>query len=334
MNSKTNPTDTQRKNHYYAFTPLITTVAFPLLIGRQKNAESIQEKLPKFKKPKSEGLNITKYEFSDNKIKFFDAKGFPKKRWVLIKEIPMQGISAVESYGNELKLTCNEEVYTFYSKKNSESIGSLTDQIQSLIIEQQKALENNEKSYFKKNSLTKVMDVIDLFFDILIGLNEKSIDWIHLEGNVAGLLYSWKQGEGMPLNLDFANVSTAIKRQIAEETSKEAYGILKSVYEYFDGLKPVDYPKDDTMKVSNAKNLILAYFMLNDVLFGKVVGEVDNEKESLALESVLLNLANGSNVKANVEELKNGIYRLEVEVDRDRIFKDIRTSFKENINPL
>ena len=86
------------------------------------------------------------------------------------------------------------------------------------------------------------------------------------------------------------------------------------------------------MNVPNAKNLILAYYMLNDVLFGKVVGEVDNEKEILALEGVLLDLANGSNFKFNLEELKNGIYRLGVEVDRDRIFKDIRASFKEKLS--
>ena len=83
------------------------------------------------------------------------------------------------------------------------------------------------------------------------------------------------------------------------------------------------------MNAPNAKNLILAYYMLNDVLFGKVVGEVNNEKESSALESVLLNLANGSNIKANIEELKKSIYGLEVEVDRDRSFKDIRASFKK-----
>ena len=70
---------------------------------------------------------------------------------------------------------------------------------------------------------------------------------------------------------------------------------------------------------------------MNDVLFGKVVGEMDNEKEILALEGVLLDLANGSNVKLNIEELKSGIYKLGVEVDRDRIFKDIRASFKQKL---
>jgi len=302
-----------------------------LLIGRQKNAESIQEKSGENKKLKSKGLVITKYEISDNKIKFFDAKGFPKKHWVLIKEIPIQEISGIESFGNELRITWNEEVYTFVSKKNSESIISLCDNMQSLLKDRKKTIENNEKSFVRKNALRKVMDVIDSSFDILMGLNEKKIDWIHLEGNVAGVLDSWKLDEGAPLNLDFTNVSAAIKRRIAEETSKEAYGILKFVYQHFDGLKPQDYQKDDSVNLPNAKNLILAYYMLNDVLFGKVVGEVDNEREILALEGVLLDLANGSNVKLNIEELKSGIYKLGVEVDRDRIFKDIRGSFKQKL---
>src|SRR5665647_863502 len=117
MKNITDPPDFHRKNYQYTLTPLITTVAFPLLIGRQKNAESTQEKSPENKRPKFKSLAIIKYEISDNKIKFFDAKGFPKKRWVLIKEIPIQEISDVESFGNELKITWNEEVYTFVSKK-------------------------------------------------------------------------------------------------------------------------------------------------------------------------------------------------------------------------
>ena len=334
MKNKANPPATQGKNRRYAFTPLITTVAFPLLIGRQKNAESTQEKLSENKNSKSKSLAIIKYEVSDNKIKFFDAKGFPKKRWVLIKEMPIHEISGIESFGKELKLTWNEEVYTFVFKKESESVTSLYDQIQSLLKDRQKTMENNEKSYLRKNDLRKVMDVIDLSFDILMGLNEKTIDWIHLECNAAGYLDSWKLDEGAPLNLDFTNVSAAIKRRIPEETSKEAYSILKSIYEHFDVLKSLNYLKDDGVTVPNAKNLIWAYYMLNDVLFGKVVGEVDNKKEILAMEDVLLDLANGSNVKFNLEELKGGIYKLGVEADCNRIFKDTRKNFKEKLSIL
>ncbi|HEX7481985.1 MAG TPA: hypothetical protein VF350_00770 [Candidatus Bathyarchaeia archaeon] len=334
MKNKANPQDTQRKNHHYSFTPIITTLAFPLLIEQQKNAESLREKSLKINKSKSKDLEITKYEISDNKIKFFDAKGFLKKRWVLIKEIPIQEISGVESFGNELKITWNEEVNIFVSKKNTELIISLFDQIQSLLKEQQKTIENNEKSYPRKSDLTKVMGVIDLSFDILMGLNEKTIDWVHLEGYATELFDSFRLNAGAFLNLNFVNVSTAIKSQIVEETLKEAYRILKSIYEYFDELKPEANQKDNNVNIANAKNLILAYYMLNDILFGKVVSEVDNEKESLALETVIINLANGSDVKINIKDLKSGIYRLGVEADRDRICKDIRAKFTENLSLL
>jgi hypothetical protein len=222
-------------------------------------------------------------------------------------------------------------VYTFVSKKDSELIISLFDQIQSLLKERQKTLENNEKPNLRKNDLTREMGVIDLSFDILRGLNEKTIDWVHLESYAAELIDSFRLNEETSLNLDFVNVSAAIKSQIVEETSKEAYRILKSIYEYFDGLKPEADQKVNNMNIPSAKNLIFAYYMLNDILFGKVVNELDNEKESLALETVIVNLTNASNVKVNIKNLESGIYRLGVEGDQDKICKDIRAKFKENL---
>lgn len=44
MKNKTNKSDTCSKSKDYSFTPLITTIAFPLLIGRLKKESSIQEK--------------------------------------------------------------------------------------------------------------------------------------------------------------------------------------------------------------------------------------------------------------------------------------------------
>jgi hypothetical protein len=331
MKNKVNPPDTQPKNQHYTFTPIITTLAFPLLIEQRKNTTSLQEKSPKNKKTKSDDIDITKYEISDNKINFFDAKGLLKKRWVLIKEIPIQEITSIENFGNKLKITWNEEGYTFVSKKNSELLTSLFDQIQSLLKERQKKLEKNEKPSLRKNDLSKVMGVIDLSFDILIGLNRKTIDWVHLEGYAAELLNSFRLNEEASLNLDFVNVSAAIKNKIVEETSKEAYGILKSIYEYFDGLKPDVDQEVNNVNIPNVKNLILAYYMLNDILFGKIVSEVDNDKESLALETVILKLANEANVKVNIKDLKSGISRLGVEADQAEICKDIRAKFKENL---
>jgi hypothetical protein len=137
-----------------------------------------------------------------------------------------------------------------------------------------------------------------------------------------------------PLNLDFAKVSAAIKRQVPKETSKETYNILKSIYEYFDGLKPDDDLKDASLNFQNANAVILAYYTLNDLLLGKVIGEKDNKKESLALESVLLGLANESTVKVNFEELKVSMDRLDVEVENESVVEDTRAIFKEQLKQL
>jgi hypothetical protein len=132
MKNKATPQDIQPKNHNYSFTPLITTIAIPMLIGRRKKMESATEKSPN-PKPKPRGVAVAKYELSDTMVKFFDAKGFPKKRWVIIKEIPIHEITSIESFVNELNVTWNGTVYSFVFKQKSESFSALCDQIQGLL---------------------------------------------------------------------------------------------------------------------------------------------------------------------------------------------------------
>jgi hypothetical protein len=292
----------------YAFTPAITTVAFPLLFGRRKEKTAAQEEAPKAKpKPKQKGLATDKYELSDATVKFFAAKGFPKKKWVILKEIPIQEITDVESSGNDLSVTWNGVVYFFVLRKKGELFVSLRDQIQGLLTTQTKTVADTEKANRRKSDLAAAINasvgVVDVSFDVLMGLHEKRVNWVRLEGIVEGLGLGLKVDGGMvaPLNLDFKNLSAAVKAQVPKETSQEAYAILKSIYGYFDALKPDDSQNAD---FQNTKAAILAYYTLNDLLFGKVIGDRDSEKESLALEGFLAGLAKESNVKVSFEELK------------------------------
>jgi hypothetical protein len=330
MKNKADPDNVQPKNRDYSFTPVITTIAIPMLLfGRRKKAEAAQDKQPKHKQ-KSNGLAVAKYELSENAVKFFAAKGFPKKQWVLIKEIPLQEITNVESFGNELSLTWNGVVYEF-ALKRSESFSALRDQIAGITV------DNSEVTNLTKSDLTRVIngsiDIVDLSFDILMGLNEKRVNWTRLEKCVDRLGNSWSfTGQTLaPLNLDFTGVSAAVKKQVPKETSKEAYSILKLIYEYFNGLKPGDDLKESSLNFENAKAAMLAYYTLNDVLFGIVVGDLDNVKESVALESVLLRLADGSNVKVSFGDLKVSVDRLGVGVDGEMVIGDARALFREQL---
>ena len=331
--------NTRHKNRHYLFTPLITTTTIPVLIGRRRKTETAQEKTPKTN-PKPKGLAVTKYELSDNVVKFFATKGFLKRASVILKEIPILEITTIESFGNELNVTWKGIIYSFVFKQKSESFRPLQDQIQGLLEEQHHTIESNEKSNLRNSSLTGAINnsigIVDISFDILIRLHEKRVNWTLLESYANSLEASLNlEAQTLPpFNLNFANVSAAIKKQVPKETAKEAYNILKSIYGYFEGLKQDDDLKENSLSLQNANAVILAYYTLNDLLLGKVIGEQDNIKESLALKSVLLGLANQSNVKVNFDELNESLGRLDFKADSENVVEHTRAIFKEPLKQL
>ena len=304
---------------------------------RETIKQSDQESLPK---PEPKGFTVAKFEVSDNAVRFFVAKGFFKKRWVVVKEIPVYAINSIEHFGNELSVTWKGVTDLFFMEKKSESFGKLRDEVNGLLEEQRKTLEDNEKASLRRNDLTGVINasigIVDLSFDILIGLQEKRVNWSRLEGYSSGLgeKLSFNGQTMAPLSLDFSKIALAIKKHVPKETSKEAYSILKSIYGYFNGLKLDDDLKETHPNFQNAKAVILAYYTLNDLLLGKIVGEKDSKKESLSLEGVLQNLAKETNVKVDIEELKGTIDRMGIESDSESVIEDTRAIFKEQLKQL
>jgi hypothetical protein len=132
-----------------------------------------------------------------------------------------------------------------------------------------------------------------------------------------------------PFNLDFSRVFSAVKRQIPRETSKEAYDILEAVYCYFNGLSLDDDIKESVPNFQSAKAVVLAYFLLNDLLFGKAVGDNANKEEKSQFETVLLNLANMSNFKVNVDELERMMNKTGLDIES--AVKDTRGIFEEQL---
>jgi hypothetical protein len=146
---------------------IILTFLVRRRIGKRETVAepSAQENLPKAK-PK--GLAVTKFELADNTVKFFIAKGFHKKRWVVVKEIPVYEITGIEHFGNELSVTWKGVTDSFFMKKNAESFGKLCDEVNIMLEEQRKTLENSEKASLRRNDLTGVINasigIVDLSF--------------------------------------------------------------------------------------------------------------------------------------------------------------------------
>jgi hypothetical protein len=136
-----------------------------------------------------------------------------------------------------------------------------------------------------------------------------------------------------PLNLDFSKIASAVETQVPNEASKEAFNVLKATYEYFNSLNPDEDIKENPLNFHEAKTLILAYFLLNDLLLGKFVGDKENSREISELETALQNLAE-ANFKVDVEELKRSIDDISLEGDKQAIIEDSRAIFKEQLKQL
>ena len=304
--------------------------------------ENVPEQQPKQKpKPKPKGIAVTKAEVVNDTLKFSVTKGFFKKRSVVIKEIPIYEIQAIENFGNELSVTWKGVTDSFIMEKKAESFVKLRDQIHVMIEEHQKTLEFNEKSALRKNELLGAINasihIVDLSFDILISLQVKRINWELLEASSShgfGDSLSFTGKTLPPLILDFSNISAAIKDQGPKETSKEAYEILKSIQGYFNGLNLDEDIKDTLPNFQNTKNAILAYYTLNDLLLGKMVGDKENKKENSYLETLLQNLAKETKVNVNFENLRDSIGKMGSEVDSESVIEDSREIFKEQLKNI
>jgi len=205
---------------------------------------------------------------------------------------------------------------------------------------QQKTTETDEKVFMIKNDLALALNssigIVDLSFNILMGLGEKRIDWDRLESYTESLEKTWNfKGQIItPLTLDFAGVSAAVKKQVPKATSKETFNILKAIYSYFDGSKPDENQKDANVEFQKAKTIVLAYYTLNDLMFAKVIGEGVAETESSALETALQGLANEPDLKVNFEELMTCVAKLSPGVENKAIVEDTRILLKGQLKLL
>ena len=330
MTNQANPQNMWGKNNRHSANSI------PMLIKQRKETESNQEKTPDLK-PKPKKLIIAKYEVSENDVKFFAAKGVFKKRWVIIKEIPVLEITNIECLGRELILTWKGDTYSFIFKQKSGSFDDSRDQILGLLEKQQKTNENKENNNKKQNELTDIIEksigVVDWSFDILIGLRKKRVNWTHLE-NCAESLGSSLTFGGQTialLNLNFEKVSVALKNQDSKETSKEVFSLLKEIYGYFNELNPDADLNRNSLNFETAKGMILAYYMLNDLLLGKVVGDKNYEKEREALESILQGLTSEGTIKIDSGVIYSVIDRLDVEAESENVIEETRAIFREQL---
>ncbi|MCW4003168.1 MAG: hypothetical protein NWE95_04555 [Candidatus Bathyarchaeota archaeon] len=258
----------------------------------------------------------------------------------MVREIPIDEIGSVESYWNELSITWNGVTNIFFKKNSFESFSELRDKVRLLIDENQKVLQEKEASRLRGVELAMmvgaVLPVVDAVFDVLRGLHVKKIDWSPIEAQWSPVGKSWNfETQNLhPLSLDLSLMSDSIALQSSKKVAKEGFVVLKLIRGYFDGLKVADDFSDVHPNFKDAMALVDAYFALNDVFLGKIVGDKNVVKECGFLEGLLQKLGDETNFKVNFEELNACVGRLDVGVDVEGVVGEVRAIFKEQLSQM
>jgi len=286
------------------------------------------------------GLGSGTLEFIDNTIKFHIEKGRLRKRKELVREIPMADIEGMDRVGKEISITWKGTTDIFVIEE-TESAGTIFNRIPKASREQKKVFEDKEVAKQKRNEISKTvsiaMNIADSLFDILRSLHGW-VDWDRVEGflkcseeNAARLT----DQEMKIIELDFTKLSSAIKERLPEETSKEAYNLLRLLHDYFGRLDSEnEFLKEIHPNYYDAKTAIQAHYLLNDIVLGMMLEDEEIGKEHDELLITLEDLSKGTGLKININAIKNVITKLGVDKEKERVVKESRAVFRKQLEDL
>ena len=280
-------------------------------------------------------------ELSGDTIKFHPDKERFKKQKEIAKEIPLADVENIDRMANEISITWKGVTETFVMQKAELAI-TIYERITAALDEQRKMLEDNEAAKQKQNEVTKkllsiAIEIVDSLFDVLRSLQGR-VDLNRLEG------YLERSEENIrgftdlnigTINLDLTKLSLAIKEHLLEETSKEIIILLRSLYEYFSGLTSQNEIFEQTHpNYQDAKTTIIAYYTLNDIILGTIVGDKEVGKERNELVMMLDDLSKGTDLKINVDEIKDVINKLGMEKGKESVIEESRAVFRQQLKEL
>ncbi len=286
------------------------------------------------------GLGSGTLEFIDNAIKFHIEKGRLRKRKELVRDIPMADIERMDRVGKEISITWKGTTDIFVIEE-TKSAGTIFERLPKASREQKKVFEDKEVAQQKRNEISKTvsiaMNIADSLFDILRSLHGW-VDWDRVEGflkcseeNAAKLT----DQEMKIIELDFTKLSSAIKERLPEETSKEAYNLLRLLHDYFGRLDSEnEFLKEIHPNYYDAKTAIQAHYLLNDIVLGMMLEDEEIGKEHDELLITLEDLSKGTGLKININAIKNVIAKLGADKEKERVVKETRAVFRKQLEDL
>jgi hypothetical protein len=279
-------------------------------------------------------------EFIDNTLRFHLEKGYIRRRRKIVREIPITEIESMKRTGNELSFTWRG-VTDIFVIDETELGGTIYASIPEASKSQRRMFENKEVVMQKRNDLTKILsgaiDVVNSLFDVLRSL-QGWVDWNRVESYLRRSEENVRSFTGQKIdtiNLDVTPLSSAVKERLPEEVSKETHNLLKLLHDYFNGLDSEnDFLEEIHPNYHDAKTTILACYLLNDIILGTIAGDKEIDKELNELVMTLYNLSKGTDLKINVDAIKDAINKLIMKKGKEDVIEETRAVFKQQLKEL
>lgn len=279
-------------------------------------------------------------EFINDTLRFYIEKGRFRKQRQLSREITMLDITEINLVGNELSITWKGS-HDIFVIKNIESSETFLGKVLKISEEQKKNSEEQKVVTHQSNEVNKiisaVMDIADLLFDILRHLNGW-VDWNRIENLLnksASKVQELTNQKISFTDLDLSKLRVAVNEHAHEEASKEIFGLLKVLYNYFINAESENQTlKEIHPNYFDAKTIIQAFYILNDIGLGSILGDEEIGEEQKELFLTLEDLAKSTNLKININAIKTIVWKMCDEKGKESLVKKSRIVFKNQLRDL
>jgi len=284
-------------------------------------------------------------ELSGNKLIFSISKGFLRKKKVIVREISLSDIIDVK-YSNARLIISWMGAYTFREvfvaeKEKQEKLNKLANLLEETLRKlkeeeakikerRKKELERKVKEKLEKTIkiYLKAEETINALFGILRCLASRA-EWNRAEDYLKKFLDNAKSLQKLTpdLDMDLTKISLAVRGHYRQETLDEAYGILSDLYNYLFGKKISEQNKELENIHPNPedlKDVILANYMLNDIVLGAIVEDSNIQKEIDHFLGLLEKINNNKVMEIEVSKIKEVMNRLFTEGEKEDVLEYLK----------
>jgi hypothetical protein len=265
---------------------------------------------------------------------------------VVYADIQTESEVLVEESPTEIEIAQNPCITSEIDK----TIISQTGDEKSLIVEQPKAELNleppttckapeKESDNFEKidldQSLTFALELVDSLFDTLRNLHGNRINWTTIdsyEKRSEKNYRAFSRRKIFDANLDFGLFSLAVAQRNFEAVSKEVFRILESFKNGFEKLPCHDsHDSLEFPNFSDAKIVILSYYVLSDLILAAVVEDENIEQETNTLVSLLNSLSNNVRKDMIANDIISAVNKIEKGQVNEADVIEVRQAFRNSL---